>query len=132
MVWAPMVGLVVLVLGVGHVFVWQHIAPPVLFLDGVGWPVLLPVVAVAVPVVVGLLFILLVSQFLECTMNLCDFTSQGDNLLLVGIWACPGPIFDHVSILMLGHLHELLSGKVCNSIVDIVVVRLAPHDEWLV
>jgi len=93
-------------------------------MDGVGQPVILPAVAVHVAAlaVVCFLVILLVSQFLECAINLCNFAGQGDDLFLVGVWACPGAILDHVGVLALGHLHELLRGEVFSSVINIIVV----------
>jgi len=133
MIRAPVVLLVIFVLGAQCILIRQHVVPLVLFMDRAWHTVLLAVVVgIGIFPIVGLLIFFLVSRFLHCKMDLGDFTSQHDNLLLVSVWTCPGSTLDHVCILALGHLHELIGGEVCSTIVNIVMMILDPHDEQFV
>jgi len=133
MIQAPVVILVVFGLGARCILVWWQIVPPVLFMDWAWCMVLLPVVVhIGVFIVIGIFIFPQIGWFLYYTINLCNFVSQGNNLFLVSIWTCPGCTLDHVCILALGHLHELIGGEVCSTIVNIVMMMLDPHDEQFV
>jgi len=97
-IWAPVMALV-FVLHVGCILVWWHVVPLAFFANWVCQMVLL--YSVVAPGFVGLLLFLLGGQFLEHAINFHDFTCQYNDLLLVGIWMCPGSILHHVSVLAL-------------------------------
>jgi len=111
LVWAPVVTLVIYILCAGCILVQQHIVPLVLFMDWACRTVLLPSVAVAVPVVVGLLFFFLGSWLLEYVVDLGNLTSECYNLLLVGIWMSPGSILTMSAYLHLAICMSCLAVK---------------------